>query len=414
MNFLKAVTYSGYHQLRNIQRLVNGIPLAPTGLIAMTLDEDDVDLADYWLQYRQYWNREDEIKQYETAFKKWNGSSYATSFMGGRVALSAIIYALGLEPGDEVILPGYTCVVVPNAFHYQGIETVYSDIELDTYGLDASLLEAKINSRTKAILMHHLYGLVSRDYEVIISVARRHGLFVIEDCAHSTGAVYKGVKVGNLGDAAFYSSEKSKVFTTIEGGIAVTNEPQIAAKIEQYAKEADFPSEERIDRLLHSVALNFYRSKHPQRWWRGDLANLTLGHKELISTTEEEERGERPEYYGSKMPAPLAALGLNQLKKLDAYNEGRRLAAKEWDSWCIGNQYDIAHVIPESTPVFLRYPVMVEPGKKQNRSWAVKELGVELGRWYQSNIHPVPEKVMDCPNADRAVRQCVNFPTIMA
>jgi perosamine synthetase len=413
MNFLKSLAYTGYHQLRNLQRLANGVPMAPTSLGSMTLDEDDVERADYWLQRREYWDDVAEIKQYETAFAKWNCSSFAYSFMGGRVALSAIIRALGLGPGDEVIIPGYTCVVVPNAFHYQGIETVYSDIELDTYGLDASLLETKISSKTKAILTHHLYGLVSRDYEEIISVARRHGLYVIEDCAHSTGATYKGTKVGNLGDAAFYSSEKSKVFNTIEGGIAVTNNAQIAAGIERFAENAKFPGEERIDRLLHSVALNYYRAKHPQRWWRGDLANLSLGHKELISTTIEEERGERPAHYGSKMPAPLAAIGFNQLKKLDKYNERRRQTARKWDAWCENNHYDRAHVVPQSEPVFLRYPVMMEPEKKRKRSWAVKELGVELGIWYRSNIHPAPWPVEGCPNADKAVEQCVNFPGLL-
>ena len=82
-------------------------------------------------------------------FAKWNGSKYAFAFMGGRVALSSCIYALDLQPGDEVILPGYTCVVVPNAFQFADIKTKFCDIELDTYGLDASLIEEKIGSPNK-------------------------------------------------------------------------------------------------------------------------------------------------------------------------------------------------------------------------------------------------------------------------
>ena len=413
MNFFKSLATTGYRQSRNIYRFAKGVPLSPTALGSMTLDEDDVELAKQWLNRSEDWHRPDETEQYDVAFADWNGSSYAYSFMGGRVALSAIIYALGLAPGDEVILPGYTCVVVPNAFHYEGVTTVYSDIELNTYGLDASLIEEKINSRTKAILMHHLYGLVSRDYEAILAIAQSYGLFVIEDCAHSTGAMYKGEKVGNRGDAAFFSSEQSKIFNTVQGGVAVTNNRQIALKIEEYVAHAKYPGKDRIDRLLHSVALYYHRYKHPQRWWRRDMANLFFSQKELNSTTTEEEQGKRPDHYGRRMPAPIAALGLNQLKKLDVYNEQRRQTAQIWDSWCEQNRYEKPQVVPESVPVFLRYPVIVEPEKKRDRSWAFQELGVELGVWYMSNIHPAPWPVEDCPNANKAVSQCINFPCLL-
>lgn len=411
--FFKATARAGYHQLNNVYRLGKGEPLSPSSLIAQTLDEDDVELARSWLKKRDDWYCHADVEQYQKEFANWNGSTYAYSFMGGRVALSAIIYALGLKLGDEVIVPGYTCVVVPNAFHYQGIKPVYSDIELDTYGLDASLIEAKINSNTKAIMLHHLYGLVCRDYEEIVSIARRHDLFVIEDCAHSTGAIYKGKKVGNLGDAAFFSSEQSKVFTTIQGGIATTNDAAVAAKINEYYEKASFPDEERIDRLLHSVILNYYRFKHPQRWWRRDWADITLGGKELLSTTKEEEQGIRPDFYGQKMPAPLAALGINQLDKIDTYNVNRREAAQKWDCWCDQNGYKKPLVVFDSIPVFLRYPVLGEPEKKENTAWARKDPGVNLGVWFVSNVHPVSWVVDNCPNANKAVDQCINFPCLL-
>src|SRR3989304_4500748 len=128
-----------------------------------------------------------------------NVSRHAFAFLGGRVALSACIHALGLAPGDEVILPGYTCVVVPNAFHYAGVRTVYADIELETYGLDAARAEEKITPNTRAILLHHMYGLVCRDYEDILALARRRGIRVIEDCAQSTGAGFGCAKGGDRG-----------------------------------------------------------------------------------------------------------------------------------------------------------------------------------------------------------------------
>src|SRR5262249_42952166 len=134
--------------------------------------------------------------KFENAFAKWNGSSYAFAFAAGRKALSACIYALGLQEGDEVIIPGYTCIVVQNAFDYVGVTTRYCDIELDTFGPELSSVASVITPRTKAILVQHLYGLVCRDYEGILDLARQRGLRIIEDCAHVTGATFRGRHVG--------------------------------------------------------------------------------------------------------------------------------------------------------------------------------------------------------------------------
>lgn len=409
----KAVARFGYHQAKNIGRLVLGYPLTTPSLGSVTLDHDDLLIAKGQLRNRENWFNPKIVKEYENAFTIWNGSKYAFAFMGGRVALSACIHALKLNPGDEVVLPGYTCVVVPNAFHFAGIKTVYSDIELDTYGLDASLIEDKITPRTKAILLHHLYGIVCRDYEKIIKIAKRNNLYVIEDCSPSTGAVFKNKKVGNLGHVAIYSSEQSKVFTTIQGGIAVTNDDLLAERLKEYYDRAGYPDAELVNKQLRSVMINFYSYKDSQRWWKGELIRFLYRNKIIISTTKEEEQGIKPSYYGRKMPSPIAAIGLNQLKKIDSYNEQRRQTAKKWDQWCENNGYKKPLITQKSVPVYLRYPVMVEPEKKSDISWAYKELGVSLGVWFVSNIHPATWRVNGCPNADLAVKQCVNFSTLL-
>src|SRR6185369_9477098 len=174
--------------------LCRGLPVVTSSLGSMTLEEDDVELARTLLRNRCGWLMEEPVRLYEAEFARWNGSSHAFAFMGGRVALSACIHALGLRVGDEVILPGYTCVVVPNAFDYARIKTVYADIELETYGLDADRLAEKFTSNTRAILLHHLYGLVCRDFEKVLDLSRSHGLKVMEDCAHATGAEFRGKK----------------------------------------------------------------------------------------------------------------------------------------------------------------------------------------------------------------------------
>lgn len=361
----KSLSQLGYHQAKNIGKLVLGYPLTTPSLGSATLDQDDLLIAKNQLRNREGWFNPDTANEYESAFAKWNGSKYAFSYMGGRVALSACIYALNLKPGDEVILPGYTCVVVPNAFHFAGVNTVYSDIELNTYGLDASLIEQKISSKTKAILLHHLYGIVCRDYEEVVEIAKRHNLYIIEDCAQSTGAFFKRKKVGHLGDVAIYSTEQSKVLTTIQGGIAVTNDDFFAGRLKEYHNQADYPDLGFIDKLLNNVIINYYSYKDAQRSWKADLIRLRYKDKILISTTKEEEQGIKPIYYGKKMPSPIAAIGLNQLRKVDSYNEQRRQTAKKWDTWCENNGYKKPLVTPNSVPVFLRYPVMVEPAKKR-------------------------------------------------
>jgi len=407
-NFLRV----GYRQVKKNIKLLLGYSVITPALGSVTLDQDDVKIAKRQLKNHKNWFDLAVVQKYESAFAKWNGSKYAFAFMGGRVALSSAIYALGLEPGDEVIIPGYTCVVVPNAFHYAGVQTIYSDIELDTYGLDATGVESKITPRTTAILLHHLYGIVCRDYERLIEIAKNHGLYVIEDCAQSTGAEYKGQKIGNRGDIAIYSSEQSKVFTTIQGGIVATNNSMIAKRLESYKNSANYPDSKVINKLLYSVIINYYSFKDPGRWWKGDWIRFWYKDKIIISTTKKEEMGVRPAHYGCKMPSPIAAIGLNQLKKIDQYNELRRQTAKKWDKWCDQNGYKKPYIVPGSLPVYLRYPVLVEAEKKSSTEWAHKELGISLGVWFVSNIHPASWRVNGCPNANRAVRECINFPGV--
>lgn len=401
------------NRIRNLGTALAGRPLVMPSLGSMTLDRDDVEIARSWLRDRARWAEPAVTAQFAAEFARWNGSRRAYAFLGGRVALSACIFALDLAPGDEVILPGYTCVVVPNSFRYAGIETVYADIELETYGLDAARAEEMVTPRTRAILLQHLYGLVCRDYEGILALARRRGLRVIEDCAHATGGEFRGRKVGNLGDVGFYSCEQSKVLNTVMGGIAVTNDDALGDRLGEYFDRAPVPDEEWTDRQLHTLILNYYRFKHPRRWLLAERAQARYGAKEIISTTAEEERGIQPAHYGRKMPAPVAAVGLNQLKKIDSYNERRRQTARKWDRWCDENGYRKPLVVEGSLPVFLRYPVMVEPERKQDLSWAERTLGLNPGVWYVSNIHPSNTHVENCPRADEAVERCINLPCLI-
>lgn len=373
----------------------------------MTLDRDDVEVAKQWLKKPADWQDRETVRRYESEFSRWNNSRYAFSFMSGSAALSAIIHALGLGSNDEVILPAYTCVSVPIVLQRAGITPVFCDIELDTYGMDASLVEERITPRTRGVLLQHLYGLVCRDYEATLNLAKKHGLKIIEDCAQSAGATYKGVRVGNYGDAAFYSSDRSKVFNTVHGGIAVTGAGRIAEGLKRYYEEAGLPDEGYIKKALHTVVYDYYRCKHPRCRLTGDMAALRYKDKILPQMTDEQEEAV---HHGLRMPAPLAAVGLNQLAKIDNYNGKRRENAAAWDRWCRENGYMPPLVIPDSVPIYMRYPVMVEPEKKKDLAWAMRELKVLPGTVFHRRVF----KEGSYPNADKAIRQCINLPTLLS
>jgi len=401
------------NQWANLLRLIQRQPVTFPPLGSATLDPDDLNIARSWLSRpTSTWLDDAPVLEFEQAFSSWNNTAYSHAFMGGRVAFSACLSTLDLQPSDEIILPGYTCIVVPNAVRYCGAKVVYCDIELETYGLCAESLKALITPNTKAIVIQHLYGLVSRDLEKLISIAKEHNLVVIEDCAHSTGASFAGTKVGNFGDLAFFSCEQSKILNTTQGGIAITNNERLNAKLIRFKTSAPSVALNRIEALLQNVVLNYYTFKHPLKWLTKDFAFAALNPYLLESTPEDEVQGLMPKHYGATMPAPLASIATNQLGKLDRYNQARRENAQLWEHWGRSNGLPTPSVISDSVPVYLRYPIRVPAPMKQDTSWAEKRLGVQPGVWFKTHVHPSNEPVLNCPNADTAVAQCINMPTL--
>src|SRR5262249_23710376 len=236
--------------------LLRGWPLVYTETAAMTLDEDDIVLADGLLADRSDWRSIDPVVDFERQFAAWNGSAAAFAFVSGRVALAAVLDALGVEPGSDVIVPGYTCVVVANAVRAAGLNPVFADIELDTYGFDKDALRHAITPRTRAVVLQHLYGYVCRDFASILELAAAHRLRVVEDCAQAAGATYHGRKVGTFGDAAIFSGDPSKPFDCIQGGVAATNDEEIARRLSAIRRDAALQDEPAIATRLRNRADN--------------------------------------------------------------------------------------------------------------------------------------------------------------
>ncbi len=170
---------------------------------------------------------------FEEEFARWNGATHGVGVGSGTDALQLAIRALDIGPGDEVICPPFTFIATAGAVSLCGATPVFADIEPSHYALDPTRLEAAITPRTKAILVVHLYGHPA-DMDPIMEIARKHKLAVIEDCAQSTGALYKGRKVGTLGTIGCFSFFPSKNLGGVgDGGMVLTNEAGHAEMIKK-------------------------------------------------------------------------------------------------------------------------------------------------------------------------------------
>ncbi|HXV41568.1 MAG TPA: DegT/DnrJ/EryC1/StrS family aminotransferase [Anaerolineae bacterium] len=181
------------------------------------------------------------IPAFEEKFAAECGCKYGVACANGTVALHLGLAALGLEPGDEVILPTFTMIATINAVTYTGATPVLIDSEPDTWNMDVEQLAAKITPKTKAVIPVHTYG-HPVDMDPLMELAERHGLFVIEDAAEAHGAEYKGRRAGGLGHAAGFSFYANKIITTGEGGMITTNNSKFAS-LTQNLRDHAFSSE---------------------------------------------------------------------------------------------------------------------------------------------------------------------------
>ncbi len=170
------------------------------------------------------------ISQFECDFASYCGVKYGISTNNGTTALHVAIAALGVGPGDEVLVPTLTNMATVFAVCYTGAKPVAIDIEGDTWNVDSRLLEGKITTKTKAIIVVHIFG-HPVNMDPVMEIARKHNLFVVEDCAQAHGAEYKGRRVGSFGDLACFSFYANKILTTGEGGMVVTDSEELAGKV---------------------------------------------------------------------------------------------------------------------------------------------------------------------------------------
>lgn len=183
-----------------------------------------------------------KVVQFERAFAGAMAARHAVGVTSGTAALLTALAALGVGPGDEVLVPTYTWVATVNAVIHVGAVPVFVDID-ETLTMDPAAIEAAVTPRTKAVLPVHMRG-AGADMAPLLDVARRHRLRVIEDAAQAVGGRYRGARLGTLGDLGAYSLQYHKVITTGEGGMVVTNDAGLWERAVRYHDQGSVRMEE--------------------------------------------------------------------------------------------------------------------------------------------------------------------------
>ena len=353
------------------------------------------------------------IAGYERAFAQRVGIRFAVSFASGRVGLYGTLRALGVGPGDEVLLQVPTHVVVPNAIRYTGARPIYVDCRPDTFNMDLEDAERRVTPASRVLLLQHTFG-IPVELDVALDVAERHGLAVIEDCAHALGATYDGRSVGTFGRAGFFSTEE-KTISTAMGGIVVTDDAGLAAALEDFRRNCPAPSAVLAARYLLKVLLFHVITRpavHPYLRWLYKL--LRSRYLAPGATSPEEARGDQPERYEQRLSNAQAALALSQLRGLDANLAHRARVAAAYTKQLAARGFPVPKPPAKAQPAFSRYPLLVRDRAAAMEAAAPRAV---LGQWLGEVIDGASPPAVDdyvprsCPRAEAVARHVVNLPT---
>jgi perosamine synthetase len=355
-----------------------------------------------------------EVTEYERAFARFVGVRHAYSFSAGRVGLYGVLEALGIGAGDEVLLQVPTHIVVPNAIRYTGAMPVYVDCDLSTYNIDLEHAGQRITPRTKALVLQHTFGNPA-DLDAVLETCRRHGLVLIEDCVHSLGATYDGRQVGSFGRAAIFSTEETKTISTTMGGIVVTDDPELAAKLHAFQMRCAKPTRSLVARyLIKLVVYHLLSNPYVHRYAR--LLYEGLGRRNPLppATSREEMQGKRPAVYGRRLSNAQAAIGLSQLRGLGANVAHRRRISALYANRLGALGQEVPASPDRGDAAYLRFPLRVSDRDAAIRTAA--PYGV-LGTWFTSVLEEAESPAAgayatgSCPRAELAARELVNLPT---
>lgn len=389
-------------------------------------EPDDVRLALKLLLSPWSWIKGTAQQNLEGKLAGWldpSGRTKAFSFNSGRSALWALLKAMGIGREDEVIIQAYTCVAVPDSVLWTGARPVYVDIDPATFNIDPEKITAKITKKTKAVIVQHTFG-CPVDIEGVKKIAGRHGLYLIEDCAHALGARYHKKPLGTLGDGAIFSLGRDKVISSVFGGLAATNNPEIAANLERVRFSLGYPSRFwTAQQLLHPILIpTVVLPSYNLLGGMGKVLLVLMQKSRILSrlTSPVEKQGGRPAHMPALLPEALARLGLNQLAKLERFNRHRRKIAAFYDESLkkLEEKKLLRRPVrlPNVDPIYLRYSIIVP--KADQLRLTLRRRGVVLGDWYNVPVAPfdvdaesVGYRRGSCRIAEKISVQTLNLPT---
>lgn len=287
-----------------------------------------------------------KVKEFEKAMQDYCGVKHAIAVNSGTSGLHLIMLAMGIGPGDEVLVPSYTFVASVNCILYVGATPVFVDCDPKTYAFDVKSAENKITKKTKAMVVVDVFGHPA-EWDQIETFAKKHSLKVVDDCCEAIGAKYKGKHMGGFGDAGCFAFYPNKQMTTGEGGMIVTNDDEIA------------------------------------KMCRG-LRNQ--GREEMSQWLEHRWVG-----YNFRLDEMSAALGLSQLKRLDVFLKERDQVAQSYNKLLKNHPaLETQHISKDVTMSWFVYVIKLHPDYHRDDVIAgLAKLGIPA-RAYFSGIHTQP------------------------
>lgn len=344
-------------------------------------------------------------------------SHYIYLYWKGRVALYSALLAAGIKTGDEIILPGLTCVVVPNAIIYTGAKPIYVDVKQGTLTIDPRKIKESITEKTKVIIIQNTFGL-SSDIEEIIEIARSHNILTIDDCTHGFGGTYNNQPNGTLTDASFFSTQWNKPFSTGIGGILLINNPDKFPLINNINEQLIKPKKSEIINLWINLVARRFLLKDRTYWillrfyrWLSKI-DIVVG----SSSASEIESTTMPEKFHKELSSLQAKIGIKAIDNLSNIMIERKKSAfayreilKKNQKWHIDESFD-------KNNSHLKFPILVK--NKAAFFFAAEKASVRLSDWFLSPIHPVESNyenwmldIDKVPNAYRISQKLVTIHT---
>jgi dTDP-4-amino-4,6-dideoxygalactose transaminase len=299
--------------------------------LSSNVEKDDIKLVLKLIFQPWKWKDKDTVEKLEEELRKFLGAKHAFAFNSGRSAFLAILRALEIKKGREVLLQAFTCNAAVNPILWAGLKPVFVDIEEKTLNINLADLERKITEKSRAVMVQHTFGMPA-DLDKILEICKKYNLILIEDCAHCLGGKFKEKKLGTFGKASFFSFGRDKIISSVFGGIVITNDDKLAEKIEEFRKFLSLPSYFWIfQQLLYPILTKYFvLPSFRLNSVFGKILLLSFQKLKILSKAvlDKEKKGERPEYIPQKMPKALAKLAENQFKKLERFNNHRKKIAK--------------------------------------------------------------------------------------